>query len=293
MKAFAVLYSNIVISEFGFDEIFIENHVKSIFKNRLFIIIVPVLVAVATYFVVLKVEKHYSAGSKNYPAQVSDVKNESVQLDNTSIQPANQTTDSQSQTNQPPPVAAPETIPNKYLISVPFQPQAPFGDWSEPYESACEEASITMVEHYLNKTNLSRDQMKREIDAAVAWQIQNWGGHNDLNATQTLKLANDYFKLNGKIISSPTTSDLKKLLAKGEPVIVPTAGRKLGNPNFTGVGPEYHMLVLVGYDDTQGIFITNDPGTRKGERYIYKYDTIIHSISGPKVDMKKELVVLK
>lgn len=185
-----------------------------------------------------------------------------------------------------------QQLPTKAIIKVPFSPQAPFADWSEPYESACEEASIIMVEHYLDKTDLSRDQMKQEIDAAVAWQVENWGSHHDLDASETLKLAQNYFKLSGQVINKPTTDDLKKLLAKGEPVLVPAAGRKLGNPNFRGAGPEYHMLVLIGYDDSQGIFITNDPGTRNGERYIYKYDTFIQSISGPKEDMEKKVLVL-
>ncbi len=186
----------------------------------------------------------------------------------------------------------PVSIPAKKILNVPFASQAPFGNWSEPYESGCEEASIIMVEHYLQNQALSKDQMKSEIDAAVAWQIRNWGGHNDLNAEATLKLARDYFKLNGQVISNPTVDQIKKLIAGGQPVIVPTAGRLLGNPNFNGAGPEYHMLVIVGYDDAEGIFITNDPGIRQGERYIYKYDTIIHSISGPKVDMEKKVLVL-
>lgn len=184
-------------------------------------------------------------------------------------------------------------IPTKKLLNVAFASQAPFGDWSEPYESACEEASIIMVERFLKNQILSKDQMKAEIDAAVAWQIQTWGGHNDLNADATLKLAQDYFKLSGQVIANPTVDDIKKLIANNQPVIVPAAGRKLGNPNFRGAGPEYHMLVVIGYDDENGIFVTNDPGTRKGESYIYKYDTIIQAISGPREDMVKELVVLK
>jgi len=194
----------------------------------------------------------------------------------------------------PVPLSPPETLPAKKLLKIDFAAQAPFGDWSEPYENACEEASIIMVKHYLENKTLSKEQMKTEIDLAVAWQLKNWSKHTDLDADKTLILAQDYFKLSGQTLNVTSIDDLKKQLTAGYPVIVPSAGRKLGNPNFTGVGPEYHMLVLKGYDDTEGVFITNDPGTRKGESYVYKYQVLFDAISGPKVDgVKKVLTVWK
>jgi len=185
-----------------------------------------------------------------------------------------------------------ENLSTNYLLKVPFQSQAPFIDWSEPYENACEEASIIMVEHYLNNQDLSKEQMKNEIDRAVDWQIKNWKKHTDLNADQTLKLAEDYFNLTGQVIRSYSLNDIEKYISSGYPVLVPTDGQLLGNPNFRGVGPEYHMLVLIGYDDSQEIFITNDPGTRKGEKYIYKYQTVLDAVSGPKKNMEKAVIVL-
>lgn len=183
-------------------------------------------------------------------------------------------------------------IPSKYLLKVAFGSQAPFGDWSEPYENACEEASIIMVQKYLEKKTLSKDEMKSEIDSAVDWEFKNWQAHKDLDSQMTLLLAKQYFGLGGKVISGLQIDNIKKYIASGLPVIAPTAGRKLGNPNFRGAGPEYHMLVIIGYDDSQGVFITNDPGTRKGESYIYKYQTLVDAISGPGEDMAKELIVL-
>ena len=183
-------------------------------------------------------------------------------------------------------------LPAQFLLSVPFVPQAPYGDWAEPYENACEEASIIMVKRYLNDQSLSKDQMKSEIDSSVSWQIENWGSHFDLDAEKTLQLANDYFNLSGEVLTNYSIEEIKKKIASGYPIIAPSAGRKLGNPNFRGAGPEYHMLVIIGYDDSRGIFITNDPGTRKGEKYVYKYDILLSAISGPKEDMEKAVIVL-
>jgi hypothetical protein len=184
-------------------------------------------------------------------------------------------------------------LPASYLLSAQFASQAPFGDWSQPYQDACEEASIIITKHYLESKGLTKDEMKTEIDQSVNWQKEKWGVHKDLDAQMTLLLARQYFGLNGKVLAGYDTALIKKYISSGTPVIAPTAGRKLGNPNFTGTGPEYHMLVIIGYDDARGIFITNDPGTRKGEKYIYKYQTLLDAVSGPNENMTKELIVLK
>jgi len=183
--------------------------------------------------------------------------------------------------------------PTKFLLDVQFQSQAPYGDWSQPYQDACEEAAIITVLHYYNQKPLTKEVMKNEIDASVAWQMENWGGHHDLPADQILKLAQDYFNIDGKVVRNYSVDDLKSIIYSGKPIIAPTAGRRLGNPNFRGAGPEYHNIVIIGYDDSQGIFITNDPGTRNGKSYIYKYQTVLDAISGPKENMEKAVIVLK
>jgi len=70
--------------------------------------------------------------------------------------------------------------------------------------------------------------------------------------------------------------DIKRQLVAGRPVIVPSAGRLLGNPFYNQPGPIYHMLVLRGYTKTK--FITNDPGTRRGEGYQYSFDVVMQAM---------------
>ena len=49
------------------------------------------------------------------------------------------------------------------------------------------------------------------------------------------------------------------------------------NPNFTGNGPLYHMLVIKGFVDDK--FITNDPGTRNGADFVYTEANLMNSIA--------------
>ena len=99
--------------------------------------------------------------------------------------------------------------------------------------------------------------------------------------------------MSGDIIRNYSIYDLKSYISSGLPVVTPTDGQLLGNPNFRGDGPEYHMLVITGYDDQKGIFITNDPGTKNGEKYTYKYQTLLDAISGPEKNQEKAVIVLK
>jgi len=60
------------------------------------------------------------------------------------------------------------------------------------------------------------------------------------------------------------------------------------NPYFSGEGPWYHMLVLTGYGWWD--FITNDPGTRRGAGYEYRFSTLlnaIHDWTGIKEEIRK------
>ncbi len=199
---------------------------------------------------------------------------------------------------EPTPASEPEAtalsepqIPSKKVLTMSFASQAPYGDWSEPWQNACEEASIDIVRYYLNGKSLSKELMHDDILSMVDWQMKNWGSHDDLDAGKTLLLAKNVYGLSGEVISNYSVDSIKRSVASGVPVIVPTDGRLLGNPNFTNGGPDYHMLVIKGYDSAG--FITNDPGTRKGEGYYYLYKTVLEAVKDPDGGQKEILVLAK
>lgn len=176
------------------------------------------------------------------------------------------------------PTAPPQSVlPPKVYLHVPFLVQAPHANWDEIHKEACEEASLIMVLHHINKTPIeSEDTGDREILDLVAKETEQGFGY-DITISDVSTIANRVYGLKtARVVTSFNLTDLKRELAAGRPVIVPAAGRQLPNPYFRQPGPPYHMLVLKGYDE-QG-FITNDPGTRQGKDFRYTYDALYQAI---------------
>jgi hypothetical protein len=168
--------------------------------------------------------------------------------------------------------------PSSANLAVPFASQAPFANWDVVHEDTCEEASILMVAKYFDgaTTNLepqaADDAMLAMVDAETKA-----GLGASLTAAELGSFAESYFAtLDAKVIEDPSIDEIKAYVQKGIPVIVPAAGRELGNPFYAGEGPLYHYFVIRGYDgDT---FITNDPGTRRGENYTYSQSVIMSAM---------------
>ncbi|MDD5382396.1 MAG: C39 family peptidase [Candidatus Margulisbacteria bacterium] len=191
-------------------------------------------------------------------------------------------------------------LPAKVYLPIPFLCQAPYANWAQPWQDACEEAAIIMAIHYINRYPLDKASGNQEILGLVKFQEKRWGGHHDLTAAQSVKLLKDYYKYNDVELSYRFgIEDIKDELAKGNVVLAPMAGRLLGNPYYTRPGPAYHYMVFKGYDDGRGEFITNDSGTKRGENYRYKYQVAfnaIHDWAGSKETItqgKKALIVVK
>ena len=195
-------------------------------------------------------------------------------------------------------------LPKKGLIeNAPFTSQAPFADWDDPrQQDGCEEASVLMAMKWLRGEGLTKQQALDEILAMSAFELEKYGEFHDTSSQDTAdRLFKNYYKYDKvRVRYDIGIDDIKKELAAGNLVIVPADGRKLGNPNFTGDGPERHKLVIKGYDENRQIFITNDPGTRKGEGYQYNYQVLISAVRDyptgykvPIVDERKAMIVVE
>jgi len=166
-------------------------------------------------------------------------------------------------------------------LDVPFFPQAPDGNWSQPWQDSCEEAASLLAYYYTTGQTPTKEEFKKDILYLVDWQNENFGSYKDTDAEQTAKMieSNFEFKIKNlklKIIENPSVEVMKWELSQGHPIIAPFAGRQLHNPFYSNEGPYYHMMVIKGYDETN--FITNDVGTRRGKDYKYPYETIMSAM---------------
>lgn len=171
----------------------------------------------------------------------------------------------------------PSELPVSFNLPVLWGGQAPYANWDKLHQEACEEASMLMASKYFKKETVSPHIMEQGILNLIKWETDN-GYQVDVTAGETVEILKKYFSLSALISKDVSANKIKTELNKGKLVLIPAAGRLLGNPNFTGEGPIYHMLVVRGWDDQSGEFITNDPGTRKGDSYRYKYNVLINAI---------------
>lgn len=177
----------------------------------------------------------------------------------------------------PPPLASASELPSAINLNIPFASQAPSGNWSMPYQEACEEASVIMAHRYFTGQSLDAETMDKELLALIAWEEETFGFSADTNAEEMARVLREYFKHRTvEVRYEFTIDDIKRELSAGHPVILPAAGRLLPNPYFRQPGPIYHVLVVKGY--TASKIITNDPGTRKGKDFLYDPETLMKAI---------------
>lgn len=167
-------------------------------------------------------------------------------------------------------------------LQVPFTVQAPTANWDPPFDEACEEASFLMVEYMLQGKTFTPESATAAITELVKYQHNN-GYAIDIPIEDLARIAEQKFGRKTTVFTGDqvTVQAIEELLANGYPVIIPAAGQLLGNPYFSGDGPPYHMLVITGYDEKN--FITNDPGTKRGEGFTYTKDhlvSVIHNWNG-------------
>ncbi len=195
-------------------------------------------------------------------------------------------------------LAAQIDLPTEINLSVPWMSQAPFANWDMPYQEACEEASMIMVSKFYAKLKDARiptDQADAEILKLVDFETKTLGFYKDTNAQETADILQLYFGFKDvRVLPLNSVKDIKNIVGRGYPVIIPFYGKALKNPNYKNGGPLYHMLVIKGYLK-DGRLITNDPGTRKGLDYIYDAQTIMdaaHDWNGGDVENGKKVMIV-
>lgn len=181
----------------------------------------------------------------------------------------------------PEPIANPstDTLPDSVNLPVPFTPQAPHANWDLPYQEACEEASALMAIRYFFGNPILD---KADADAGIKDLVNANENILGLGVDQTAAQVRDLIleidpTIPVSLINNPTIDGLKLQLFQGNVIIVPVAGRKLKNPFFQPPGPLYHMFVLRGYTN-DGYFIVNEPGTKRGEGYLYTVELVMEAM---------------
>jgi uncharacterized protein YvpB len=190
---------------------------------------------------------------------------------------SNSSTSSESFSSQPGMAAPDQQNPGAVHIKMPFASQAPTGNWDPPYDEACEEASLIIVQHYLEATPLDAAIMDADIKTMVAYE-ESKGLPIDIDMKQLADVARGMFGYEANVLEGADVSieRIAAELAKGNPVIVPLAGQDIGNPYYSGDGPPYHVMVIVGYDSKN--FMTHDVGTKRGGNYTYPHAVIMNAI---------------
>jgi hypothetical protein len=167
------------------------------------------------------------------------------------------------------------------LLDIPFTVQAPFGNWADlRQEDGCEEASVLMAMRWAEGKDLTPEEALKEIIAISEYELEYYGEFRETSLRDTAdRILHGYFGHdNFEVKYDIDAQDIKSELYKGNAVIVAVNGQILLNPFYTPPGPRDHMVVVQGYDAETQEFITNDPGTKHGERSRYAEDLLIQSL---------------
>lgn len=188
-------------------------------------------------------------------------------------------------------------------FNVPFTSQAPLFEWKDArQQDACEEASVLMAMAWVNnEKNKTKTAWRDAIVTLANWEQNKYKEHRDVALADVVaRLFKKYFSYEAVTLKAVSSAaDILKELENGNLVLIQTNGQKLKNPNFTGLGPERHMLLIKGYDYKKKEFITNDPGTRRGADYHYPEKIIFSALRSYKTGyklpfgpLKREMIVV-
>ena len=143
--------------------------------------------------------------------------------------------------------------------------------------------------------SFSAPQVETQFSKMIAYENKTFGDFKDTSAAQTARMMKDLYKYKRvDVLPMKSINDVKPHVLAGRPVIIPAAGKLLKNPNFKSGGPLYHNLVIRGWLK-DGRIITNDPGTRKGNGYVYSASVLwnaIHDWNGGNVTKGAKVMIV-
>lgn len=168
------------------------------------------------------------------------------------------------------------------ITGVPFSTQAPYGNWADPrQQDGCEEAAALMAVSWAREETFSPQQALETILEISDYTKKKYGEYRDLSTEDAVSwIYKDYFNYHKATLKENISlDDIISEIRKGNLVVAPLNGQIIGNPYFVYPGPIHHAVLIYGYDAAANIFITHDPGTRHGEAYKYKADTLYRAIA--------------
>lgn len=179
------------------------------------------------------------------------------------------------------PLEAAAKVTTKKNIPIPFTLQAPQHKWVQPWEDACEEAATLMVSEYYagNKAaRLPATTAVTKLRQLITTEDAIFQKNKDTNADEMTRLINEFLPWEAWRVDKPSLDQIKSEIDNNRPIIALAYGKGLKNPYFRRGGPDYHTLVLKGYDDAREQFIAHDPGIGKGLDYRYSYATMMAAL---------------
>jgi len=177
-----------------------------------------------------------------------------------------------------------EADDNYIKLGVPFVTQIPDGRWVKPYSEACEESSIVMIDaYYAGETGtIGSKTSKQRMQPYFDYQNELYGDNDDSDAWRTADMVYSTARnFRAEVVEYPTMNDIQTELRAGRPVMTFHHGYSLQNKliPFSDTPSSFHVVVLVGYDDSRKQFIVHEPGMREGGFYRYDYDVIMNSMT--------------
>lgn len=184
-----------------------------------------------------------------------------------------------------------KNLSKEIIQKVPFSAQAPYGGWKDQrQEDGCEEMSSLLAIKWAKNQKLTKEEALKEVLTISNWEQKKYGEYRDISSSDTLKwIINDYFGYKKAALKKAATlNDIINELKKGNIIISPMNGQLLHNPYYSAPGPLHHMIVIIGYNEQKKVFITNDPGTKRGESYRYNINTLYKAINDYPTGYHKE-----